>query len=79
MKPIDIFEHKRKWLPNAHQLNIGVDESDWALAFCKEKFSIESWDLKKYTHPDDSHTLLFEKFSDLEIFKSAYELELNRY
>jgi hypothetical protein len=73
--PIQIFEYKIGWLKNSlHSTQINMDSYQWALAYLKKNMPKESWNIKKYTKPDDSHTVRFENNIDKNVFDKDYSL-----
>jgi hypothetical protein len=72
MKPLDLFEYKMQWKPNAYQVIVCSDLDVKCKDWCRKHLERHQWSMDTYTGPYE-HTFSFEE--DLHAKEFAQEFK----
>lgn len=73
MLPLEIFEHKRRWMPG-FVVDIHSDFRSQATAWCKANVPKQSWNVVEYTEVYGD-TWFFEHLEDSDKFIKEFKSE----
>ena len=77
MTPIEIFEYKNKWKPNAFVVDVHSDLDVQCKTWCRKNLNRWEWSMDTYTYVY-AHTFYFEEEQAAEEFKHKFKDWINK-
>lgn len=72
MQPLEIFDHKRRWMMDPFVVRIHSDYRSAAKSWCKANLVKQSWNLAEYTDVYED-SWFFEHLEDSDKFKKEFK------
>jgi hypothetical protein len=72
LTPLEVFEYKRRWRPDAFQVDVHSDLEDKCRVWCKQNLKRWEWECSTFTDMY-SHSYLFETESHAREFAMEFE------
>jgi hypothetical protein len=77
LTPIEIFEYKKRWQPNAYVVRLHSDLRSQGKEFCKVQMFRHQWNISEYTDVYED-TFLFEHKIDADSFAAQWPKFVNQ-